>query len=171
MAFPVVMYGCESWNIKRVEHQCIEAFQLWRWRWPLRFPWTARRSNQYILMEISPEYSLKGLMLQLKLQYFGQFMQRTDSLERTLLLQKIEAGGKGVDRGWDGWLASLTQWTWIWVYSRSWWWTGRPGVLLFMGLHSWTWLNDWTELKLVVSNVVSGLMMRVSKLHMHMSEM
>ena len=90
MAFPVVMYGCEIWAIKKAEHQRIDAFELWCWRRLLRVPWTARRSNQYILMEISPGYSLEGLMLKLKLQYFGHLMQRADSFEKTLMLGKIE---------------------------------------------------------------------------------
>ena len=90
MVFPVVMYGCESWTIKEAEHQRVDAFQLWCWRRLLRVPWTARRSNQSILKEISPEYSLEGLMLKLKLQYFGHLMPRTDSLEKTLMLGKIE---------------------------------------------------------------------------------
>ena len=90
MVFPVVMYGCESWTIKKAEHQRIDAFELWCWRSLLRVPWTARRSNQSILKEISPEYSLEGLMLKLKLQYFDHLMQRTDSFEKTLMLGKIE---------------------------------------------------------------------------------
>ena len=90
MVFPVVMYGCESWTVKRAERQRIDAFELWCWRRLLRVPWTARRSNQSILKEISPEYSLEGLMLKLKLQYFGPLMRRTDSLEKTLMLGKIE---------------------------------------------------------------------------------
>ena len=90
MVFPVVMYGCESWSIKKAERQRIDAFELWWWRRLLRVPWTARRSNQSILKEISPEYSLEGLMLKLKLQYFGRMMQRTDSLKKTLMLGKIE---------------------------------------------------------------------------------
>ena len=90
MIFPVVMYGCESWAIKKAEHQRIDTFELWCWRILLRVPWTARRSNQSILKEISPEYSLEGLMLKLKFQYFGHVMQRTDSLEKTLILGKIE---------------------------------------------------------------------------------
>ena len=141
MVFPVVMCGCESWTIKKAERQRIDAFELWCWRRLLRVPWTARRSNQSILKEINPEYSLEGLMLKLKLQYFGHLMWRTDSLEKTLMLGKIGAGGEGDDRGWDGWMASPTQWTWVWVNSRSWWWTGRPGVLWFMGSqrvgHDW----------------------------------
>ena len=94
MVFPVVMYGCESWTIKQAEHRRLDAFELWCWRRLLRVPWTARRSNQSILKEISPEYSLKGLMLKLKLQYFGHLMQRTDSLEKTLMLGKIEGRRK-----------------------------------------------------------------------------
>ena len=91
MVFPVVMYGCESWTIKKAEHQRIDAFELWYWRRLLRVPWTSRSSNQSILEEISPEYSLEGQMLKLKLQYFGHLMQRTDSLEKTLMLKKIES--------------------------------------------------------------------------------
>ena len=92
MVFPVVMYGCESWSIKKAECQGIDAFELWCWRRLLRVPWTARRSNQFILKEISLEYSLEGLMLKLKLQYFGHLMRRTDSLKKTLMLGKIEGG-------------------------------------------------------------------------------
>ena len=92
MVFPVIMYGCESWTIKKAEHQRIDAFELWCWRRPLTVPWTARRSNQSILKEISPEYSLEGWMLKLKLQYFASLMRRTDSLEKTLMLGKIEGG-------------------------------------------------------------------------------
>ena len=90
MVFPVVMYGCESWTVKKAEHQRIDAFELWCWRRLLRVPWTARRSNQSILKKISSEYSLQGLMLKLKLQYFGDLMRRTDSLQKTLMLEKIE---------------------------------------------------------------------------------
>ena len=96
--FPVVMYGCESLTIKKAEHQRIDAFELWCWRRFLRVPWTARRSSQSILKEISPEYSLEGLMLKLKLQYFGHLMQKTDSLEKTLRLGKIEGGKRGRQR-------------------------------------------------------------------------
>ena len=92
MVFPVVMYGCKRWTIKKAEHQRIDAFELWCWRRLLRVPWTSRRSNQSILKEISPEYSLKGLMLKLKLQYLGHLMQRTNSFEKTLMMRKIESG-------------------------------------------------------------------------------
>ena len=98
MVFPIVMYGCESWTIKKAECQRFDAFELQYWRRHLRVPWTARRSNQSILREISPEYSLEGLMLKLKLQYFGHLMQRANSLEKTLMLGKTEAGGEGDDR-------------------------------------------------------------------------
>ena len=99
MVFPVVMYGCERWIIKKAECQRIDASELWCWRRLLKVPWMARRSNQSILREINPEYSLEGLMLKLKLQYFGHLMQRTDSLEKTLVLGKIENGRRGDDRG------------------------------------------------------------------------
>ena len=109
MVFPVVMYGCESWNMKKAEHRRIDAFELCCWRRSLRVPWTARISNQSILKEINPEYSLEGLMLKLKLQYFGQLMQRVVSLEKTQW-ERLRAGGEG-DRGQDGGMASPTQWT------------------------------------------------------------
>ena len=122
MVFPVVRYGCESWTIKKAEHQRIDAFELWCWRRLLRVPWTARRSNQSVLKEGNPKYSLKRLMLKLKLQYLGHLMWRADSFGKTLMLGKIEGGRR---RTW---------WTWVWVGSRSWWWTGKPGVLQSMEL-------------------------------------
>ena len=119
--------------------------KLWCWRRLLRVPWTARRSNQSILKEISPGISLERMMLKLKLQYFGHLMQRVDSLEKTLMLWGI--GGRRKRGGWDGWMASLTRWTWVWVNSGSWWWTGRPGVLWFMGSqrvgHDWETELNW----------------------------
>ena len=147
--FPVVMYGCESWTIKKTEHRRIDAFELWCWRRLLRVHWTARRSNQSILKEISPWCSLEGLMLKLKLQYFGHLMWRADSYEKTLMLGKIEGRRR---RGWERmrWLDGTTNSMDMgWVDSGHWWWTGRPGVLQFM-VHgvakSWTRLSDWTEL-------------------------
>ena len=146
MVFPVVMYGCESWTVKKAEHRRIDAFELWCWRRLLRVPWTARRSNQSIL-KISPGISLEGMMLKLKLQYFGHLMQRVDSLEKSQCWEGLGAGGEGDDRGWDGWMASQTRWTWVWVNSGRGWWTGRPGVLRFMGSQRVG--HDWaTELKL-----------------------
>ena len=148
MVFPVLMYGCESWTIKKPKQCRIDAFQLWCWRRLLRVPGTAKRSNKSILKEISPEHSLEGWMLKLKLQYFGHLMRRTDSLEKTLMLGK--AGWERDDRGWDSWMASLTWWTWVWATSGSWCWTGNPGVLQSMGLQSWTWLSDWIELNVCI---------------------
>ena len=111
MVFPVVMYGCKSWSIKKAECRKTDAFVLWCWRGLLRVPWTARRSNQSILKEINSEYSLEGLMLKLKLQSFGHLMQRDNSFEKTLMLGKIESRRRRDDRGRDGWMASPTRWT------------------------------------------------------------
>ena len=139
MIFPVVMYGCASWTVKKAECWRIDAFELWCWRRLLRDPWTARRSNHSILKEISPGISLEGVMLKLKLQYFGHLMRKVDSLEKTLML-----GGIGGRRRRGGW-------TWVWLNSRRWWWTGRPGVLQFMGSqgvgHDWATELNWTDVK------------------------
>ena len=146
MVFPVVMYGCESWTIKKAEHQTIDAFELWCWRSLLKVPWTARRSNQSLVKKISPEYSLEGLML--KLQYFGHLMWRIESFEKTLMLGKIEGGRRRGRQRIDGWMASLTQWTWVWINSRSWWWTGKPGMLQSMGSQRVG--HDWALKSLVI---------------------
>ena len=119
MVFPVVMYGCESWIVKKVEHRRIAAFELWCWRRLLRVPWTARRSNQFMLKEISPGCSLEGLMLRLKLQYFGHIMQNFDSLETTWSWKGLGAGGEGDGRWWDAWISSPTRCTWVCVNSGS----------------------------------------------------
>ena len=120
-------------GLKRAERRRIDAFELWCWRRLLRVPWTARRSNQSILKEISPEYSLEGLMLKLKLQSFGHLIQRTDSFEKTLILGKSEGRRR---RGWQRvrWLDGITEEQWVWASSGSWWWTGKPGMLQSMGL-------------------------------------
>ena len=110
----------------------------------LESPLDCKEIQPVHLKEINPECSLEGLMLKLKLQYFSHVMQRTDSFEKTLMLHKLKAGAEEDDRGWDGWMASLTPWTWVWAASGSWWWTGRPGVLQSMGSQSRTWLSDWT---------------------------
>ena len=150
------MYGCESWTIKKAEHRRIDAFELWCWRRLLRVPWTARRSNQSILKEIIPEYWLEGLMLKLKLQYFGQLKKELIHWKRPWCWERLKAGGEEDDRGWDSWVASPTQWTWVWVNSESWWWTGRPGVLKSMGSqrveHDWATELNGTELKRERSN-------------------
>ena len=140
MVFPVVMYGCESWTIKKAECWRTDAFELWCWRRFLRVPWTAKRSNQSILKEICPEYSLEGLMLKLKLQYFG-----LTHLKRLWCWERLKAGGEWDNRGWDGWMASPTQWTWVSVSSGSWWWIGKPGVLQSMGSQRVGHNCDWTE--------------------------
>jgi len=120
--------------VKKIECQRIDAFELWCWRRLLRVPWTARRSNQSILKEISCGYSLEGLMVKLKLQYFGHLMRKVDSLEKTR--EGLGAGGEGDDSGWDGWMASPTPWTWVWVNSRSWWWIARPENVVH-------WRKEW----------------------------
>ena len=145
------MYGCDSWTIKKAEHQRIDALELWYWRRLLRVPWTTRRSNQSILKEISPEYSLERLMLKLKLQYFGHLIQRTDLLGSTLIWGKLKAGGEGDDRGWDGWMTSLTQLAWVWasswelVMDRAAYCAAVHGVSVQLYC-SQTQLSHWTEL-------------------------
>ena len=148
------MCGCESWIIKKAEHTRIDAFELWYWGGLLRVPWTARTSNQSILKEISFEYSSEGLMLKLKFQYFHQ----QTHCKRPWCWERLKAGGEGDDRGWDGWMASPTGWTWVWVSSRNWWWTGKPEVLQSMKLqrikHDWaTEMND-TSLNLSTSQTI-----------------
>ena len=146
MVCPVVMYGCENWAIKEAECHRIDPLELWCWRRLLRVPWTASRSNQSILKENSPEYSLEGLMLKLKLQYFGHLM-RTDSLGKTLMLGKIEDRKRRGQQRMRWLVASPTQWTWVWASSGSWWRTGKPGMLQSMGLqrvrHNWATELNW----------------------------
>ena len=133
-----------SWTIKKAEGRRIDAFELWCWRRLLRVPWIARRSNQSKLKEISPEYSLEGLMLKLKLQYFGHLM--LTHWKRLWCWERLKSGGEGDSRGWDGWMASPTGWTRVWASSGSWWWTGKPGMPQTVGLQSRTQLT--IELKL-----------------------
>ena len=150
LVFPVIMYRCESWTTKKAELWRIDAFELWCWRRLLRVPLTERRSNQSTLKEISPEYSLEGQRVKLKLQHFSHPMWRKDPWKRSWCWERLHAGGEGDDRRWDGRMVSLTQWTWVWVGSRCWWWTGKARVLQSVGLqrvgHYWaTELNCPTD--------------------------
>ena len=141
------MYECQSWTIKKAECQRIDAFELWCWKRLLRVPWTARKSKQSILNDISPEYSLEGLMLKPKLNTLASWWEELTYLNRPWCWERLKAEGEGDDRGWNSWMASPSQWTWVWGSSRSWWWTGKPGVLQFMGSqrvwHDWV---NWTKL-------------------------
>ena len=141
------MYRWESWTIKKADHRRIDTFELWCWRRLLRVPWTARRSNQSILKEISPEYSLKDWYWSWNSNTLATWCEELTHLKRPWCWERLRAGGEGDYRGWDGWMASPTQ---VWVNSRSLWWTGRPGVLRFMGLqrvrHDWATELNWTEL-------------------------
>ena len=166
MVLPIVMYGCECCTTKKAEHWRIDAFELWYWRRVLRVPWTTRRSNQSILKEISPECSLEGLMLKLKLQYFGHLIWTTSSLEKTLMLRKIEGGKR---RAWQRmrWLDGITDsWTWVWVGSGSWWWTGKAGML--QSMRSRRVGHDWvTELNWMIKSTQDRLIEKKKNILMH----
>ena len=155
MVFPLVMYRCESWIVKKAKHQKIDAFELWCWRRLLRVPWTLRRSNQSILKEISPGCSWKDWCWSWNSSTLATSCEELTHWESPWCWEGLGAGGEGDDRGWDGWMASPTRWTWVWVNSRSWWWTGRPGVLRFMGSprvrHDWATELNWTEIPALVS--------------------
>ena len=148
MVFPVVMHGCESWTVKKAERRRIDTFELWCWRRLLGVPWTAR-SNQSILKEISLGCSLEGLMLSWNSSTLVTSCKELTHWTRLWCWEGLGAGGEGDNRGWDGWMASPTWWTWVWVNSESWWWTGRPGVLRFMGLqrvrHDWATELNWIQ--------------------------
>ena len=151
MVFPVSMYGCESWYIKKAEHWRIDAFELWHWRGVLRVPWTARRSNQSIVKEITPDIHWKDECWSWNSNTLATRCKELTHWKRPWCWERLKVGGEGDDRGWDGWMASPTWWTWIWASSRSWWWTGRPGVLQSMGSqwlgHDWVTELNWADLR------------------------
>ena len=151
MVFPVVMYGCEKWTIKKAECWRIDAFKLWCWRRVLRVPWTVRRSNQSILKEISSGCSLEGLMLKLilKSNTLATWYKELTQWKRPWCWERLKAEGEGNNRGWDGWMASPTWWTWVWVSARSWWWAGKPACCSPGGPKESdrTERLNWTELK------------------------
>ena len=182
MVFPVVIYGCESWTIKKAKCWRIDAFGLWCWRRLLRVPWTARRSNQSNLKAISPEYSLEGLMLKLKLfeilwNTLATWWEEPTHWKRPWCWERLKVRGEGDDR--DGWMASPTQWARVWVNSGSWWWTGRPGVLQSMGSqkvgHDWrnelnwyyiNWITSYSESSLFISLDTSRFLLFGYKIYM-----
>ena len=147
MVFSVVTYGCESWSVKKAEHRRIDAFELWSRRILLSVPWTARRSSQSILEDISSGVLWKDWCWSWNSNTLATWCEELAHLKRPCCWERLRAGGEGDDRGWDGWMASPTQWTFVWVDSRSWWWTGRPGVLRFMVLrrvrHDWAPELNW----------------------------
>ena len=155
MFFPGVMYGCESWTIRKAERWRIDTFELLCWRLS-RVPWPARTANQPILKEISPEHSLEGLMLKLKLQYFGHLMWWTEHLKRLWCWERLKAEGKGDNRGWDGWMASSTQWMWVWVATGVG--DGQEGLecCSLCGLKE-SYKTEWFSLLVVISSLFSAL--------------
>ena len=162
MVFPVVMYGCESWTIKKAEYQRIDAFELWCWRRLLRVPWTARRSSQSILGRSVLGVHWRDWCWSWNSNTLATWCRELTHWKRPWCWEGLRAGGEGDDRGWGDWMASPTRWTWVWVDSGSWWWTGRPGVLGFMGSqrvrHDWATELNWTELKLFFTiKVLFGL--------------
>ena len=141
MVFPVVIYRCETWTINKAGHQRIDALELWCWRRPLRFPWTARRSNQSNLRKSVLNFYWNGWCWSWNSKTLTTWCKELTYLKRPWCWERLKAGGEGDDRGWDGWMASPTWWTWVWVGSQSWWWTGKPGVLQSLGSqrvgHKW----------------------------------
>ena len=148
MVFPVVIYGCEIWTIKKAEYWRIDIFELWCWRRLLWVPWTAKRSNQSIIKDPKSvlNFLWKDWCWSWNSNTLAIWCEELTHWKRPWCWERFKEGGEMDDRGWDGWMASLTQWTWVWASSGSWWWTGKPCMLQSMGLQSQTRLIDWTEL-------------------------
>ena len=144
--FSIVIHGCESWTIKKAERHRIVTFGLWWWRRLLRVPWTAKRSNQSILRKSVLNIYSKDWCWSWSSNTLATSCKEPISWKRPWCWERLKTGGEGDDRGWDGWMVSLTQWTWVWASSGTWWWTGRPGVPVHGVSKSWTRLSDWTEL-------------------------
>ena len=146
VVFPIVMYGYESWTIKKAECWRIDSLELWYWRRLFRVPWTMRRSNQSVLKEVSPEY-WKDWCWSWNSNTLATWCEELTHWKRPWYWERLKTGGEGDDRGWDDWMASLTRWTWVWASSKSWWWTGKPGVLQSMGFqrvrHDWATELNW----------------------------
>ena len=140
------MYGCNSWTAKKAEHRRIDASELWCWRRLLRVPWTARRSNQSILKEISLNVYWKDWWRSWSSSTLVNWCKELTHWKRAWCWERLRAGREGDDRGWDGWMTSLTRWRWVWVNTGSWWWTGKPGVLQSIESQSQTRLSDWAKL-------------------------
>ena len=162
MVFPGVTYGCESWTIKKAEHRRIDLFELWCWRRRLlRVPWAARRSNQSVLKEISPRWFWKEWCWSWNSSTLATSCEELTHWKRLWCWEGLGAGGKGDNRGWDGWMASPTRWMWVWVKSGSWWWTGRPGMLRFLGSqrvgHNWVTELNWTDVNTNVKHMATIL--------------
>ena len=149
MVFPVVMYGCESWTMKKAESLRIDTFGLWFWRRLMRVPWTARRSNQSILNKSILNIHWKDWCWSWSSNTLDTWCKEPTHWKRSWRWERLKAGGEGGDRGWDGWMASLTQWMWVWASFRSWWWTGKANFLQFMGSqrigHDWATELNWMQ--------------------------
>ena len=154
MVFPVVRYGCESWTIKKAEFRRIDVFELWCWRRLLRVPWTARRSNQSILKEVSPEVHWKDWCWSWNSNTLATWHEEQTHLKSPWCWERLRAGGEGDDRGWDGWMASPTQWTWVCISSGGWWRTGKPGVVQSMRSqrvgHNWETELNWFSMTVMI---------------------
>ena len=149
MVFPVIMYGHESWTIRKAEHWRIDAFELWYWSRLLRVPWTARWSSHSILRKSVLNFHWKEWCWSWNSNTLATWCEELTDWKRSWCWERLKAGGEGDGRGKDGWVASLTQWTWVWASSRSWWWTGKPGVAVHGLSKSRTWLRDWNEVLLL----------------------